>query len=256
MEFGVEEKTEQMLQILNSSEVRDMIINKFDLMKHYNINPNSRYPLTKLFAKYNDNISFKRTEYRAVEIEVLDEDQMMVADIANGIAACFDTIINKIQKERSGKGLQFVEKEYNDLTAHIKTINDSINIIRDLGILDYDKQTEVITSQYAAAIAKSNGAGAKVLDEKLKTLAKYGGEFILYKNEIANGMEKLGDLNRNLQESRVDAEQILPQKFVVDRAQKPEKSSYPVRWLISLLSAISTFVLSVIVIVFIDKYKN
>src|SRR5690606_8962837 len=37
LEFGEEEQAEQLLQILNSDEIRDGIIKKYNLMKHYEI---------------------------------------------------------------------------------------------------------------------------------------------------------------------------------------------------------------------------
>ncbi|HPT04523.1 MAG TPA: Wzz/FepE/Etk N-terminal domain-containing protein, partial [Bacteroidales bacterium] len=79
LEFGYEEQTEQMLQMLNSNKIRDRIIKKFDLMKHYDIDPNSSYKNTKLNREYDKNITFRRTEFMAVEIAVLDKDPQMAA---------------------------------------------------------------------------------------------------------------------------------------------------------------------------------
>ena len=42
LEFGTEDQAEQLLQILNSGEIRDSIINKFDLMNHYKISPDMK----------------------------------------------------------------------------------------------------------------------------------------------------------------------------------------------------------------------
>ena len=39
MEFGEEEQTEQLLQVLSSSLIRDRIVEKYDLFSHYKINP-------------------------------------------------------------------------------------------------------------------------------------------------------------------------------------------------------------------------
>jgi len=43
MAFGEDEDAEQMLQILNSNEIRQRIIQKFNLLEHYDINPESKY---------------------------------------------------------------------------------------------------------------------------------------------------------------------------------------------------------------------
>jgi len=44
MNFGEDEQTEQMLQVMNSNRVRDKVISRFNLMEHYNIKPDSKYP--------------------------------------------------------------------------------------------------------------------------------------------------------------------------------------------------------------------
>jgi Capsular polysaccharide biosynthesis protein len=48
--FGENEEAEQMLQILESSSIRSKIIDKFNLIKHYELiwNQNYQYRLTKL----------------------------------------------------------------------------------------------------------------------------------------------------------------------------------------------------------------
>ena len=50
MDFGEEEQAEQLIQILQSSKVRDKVVQQFDLMKHYEIEPddaNKHYKLVK-----------------------------------------------------------------------------------------------------------------------------------------------------------------------------------------------------------------
>jgi len=63
LEFGEDEQTEQMLQILNSGVIREKIVKKFNLMEHYGINPDSKFKHTYLYKQYESNITFRRTEY-------------------------------------------------------------------------------------------------------------------------------------------------------------------------------------------------
>ena len=74
MAFGEDEQAEQLLQILSSNKIRDRIIQKFNLMKHYGIDSTCRYKNETLYKKYDRNITFRRTEYMAVQISVLDKD--------------------------------------------------------------------------------------------------------------------------------------------------------------------------------------
>ena len=51
LQFGEEEEAEHLLQILNSDNIRNTIIQKYDLMNHYEIETDGAYPITKLNKK-------------------------------------------------------------------------------------------------------------------------------------------------------------------------------------------------------------
>ena len=55
--FGEDQEAEQMLQILESSSIRSKIINKYDLMSHYEIDLSSKYVNTNLTKTYLEKIS-------------------------------------------------------------------------------------------------------------------------------------------------------------------------------------------------------
>lgn len=126
LKFGEEEETEQLLQILQSDEIKARIIQKYNLMNHYEIDPDSKFKKTKLLKEYIDNISSKKTEFQAIEIKVMDKDPEIAAAIANDIAALLDTIYNKIQKERAIKALTLVEDVYFKQREFVKQLGDSI----------------------------------------------------------------------------------------------------------------------------------
>ena len=81
-----------MLQILNSDEIREQIISKYNLISHYNIKTDEEFPQTNLIEKYKDNISFSRTEFMSVRIDVLDKDPQVAANIGNDIASLLDSM--------------------------------------------------------------------------------------------------------------------------------------------------------------------
>ena len=49
-EFSNETYTEQMLQVMESQEIMDSVVKIFDLMKHYEINPDYKYAKTILIG--------------------------------------------------------------------------------------------------------------------------------------------------------------------------------------------------------------
>ncbi len=255
-EFGEEEQAEQMLQILNSTEIRSRVIERFNLMEHYDIDPDSKYKYTSLFKEYNSNISFSRTEYMAVEITVIDKDPQIAADIANEIANLYDTVKNNLQKQRTIEGFLIVQSTYQELQAEIQWKEDSLTSLRKYGIHDYESQAERLNEAWAREIGKGNMQAAKIIEDKLDTLAKYGSAYVSLRDALEYEKKMLTEMRAKYEEAKVDAEQVIPQKFVVDHAMKPEKKAYPVRWLIVIISTFATFFVTVIGIILVENYKK
>jgi len=255
MEFGEEEQAEQMLQILLSSKIKSRIIEKYNLREHYGINSDSKTPMTDLYKEFENNINFKRTEYMAVEITVMDENPQMAADIANDISNLFDTVKNAMQKERASDGFAIVEKEYKEFLADMQLKQDSLNVVRALGVFDYESQSERLNEQYVIALAHGNIKGAKLIKKELDILAKYGGVSLNFTDQLENQNKQLSLLTEKYTEAKVDAERNLPQKFLLDPAFKAEKKSYPVRWLIVVVSTFAAFVLALLVIIVVETIK-
>lgn len=215
MNFGDDEATEQLIQTLYSEEIRFKIIDKFDLFNHYKIDSDSEFPLTKLHEEFSDNIKFKRTEYQAVQIEVMDTDPQMAADIANEIASLLDKTLNRMQKDVAIEILKVVEEEHNLLLSEITDI-----------------------------------------EKEIRSLKKTDPKYISLGEQLKNENKRLSDIKSKLVEARVNAKQDLPRKFIVANAYAAEKKSYPIRWVICAVSTISAFVFAVLMMLFIERYKD
>ncbi len=256
LQFGAEEDAEQMLQILNSDEIRTKICEKYNLMNHYEIDPKDKYKRTKLYNEFQDNINFTRTEYMSVKIEVMDVNSDTAAAIANDISALYDVSKIRMQRERAVQALKIVEKEYGEKDADVKRMTDSIKIINNYGVYDYESQSEVTTEQYAIAISKGDQRAITALEKKLKVLADYGSLYVALRGNLDLQRKQLNILKIKYEETKVDAEQVLPQKFVVSNAFPAEKKSYPVRWLIVVVSIMGSLLIAVITILLIENIKQ
>jgi capsular polysaccharide biosynthesis protein len=256
LSFGEEEESEQMLQILNSDNIRSRICEKFDLLKHYNVDENDKYKYTNLFKEYDSNISFERTEFLSVKVTVMDKDPQMAADIANEIAMLLDTTKTSMQRTRAKAGLVIVEQQYFGMKAEIKAMNDSLKVLRSLGINDYETQSQAFNEQYAMALAKGNEKGAKQLEEKMEVLSKYGGAYVTLREELENQLKQLTILKTKYEEAKVDATQNLASKFIVNNAYKAEKKAYPIRWLIVTVSTLASILFSILSIIVIDNFRR
>lgn len=248
LEFGEEEQAEQLLQILNSDAIRNRIIEKYDLLTHYEIDQVQKYKMTKLYDEYDANISFKRTPFMSIEISVLDRNADVASNIANDIAALVDTAINSIRKKIAIQALKIIEKEYLNFRQEMVDMNAEMNVIRAKGVQDYYTQVEVLSEQYAIALQKNNQLAMREMKSQLDTLAKYGGAYQTMTLDMEYKLKQLNLLKTKYQEAKVDANETIEHKFIVNKAFKAERPSYPIKWLIVLFSTISTFLFTLILI--------
>ena len=254
--FGEEEQAEQMLQILNSDMIRSKIREKYDLMKHYRIGPDEKYPITKFNKMWESNVTYKRTEFMSIRIDVLAFNADTAALIANDIAQLLDDEKNRMQKERAQKALAVIETEYNKFQEHLNQVDDSLTKIREMGLQDFETQIEMLSEQYYRALAEGNKTGAKKLEEKLDVFSKYGSAYMALFTNAEYERERLILLRSKYEETMVDATQNIPHKFIVNQAYPAEKKEYPIRWLIVVVSTLSTFLLTSIAIIGIENYKR
>jgi uncharacterized protein involved in exopolysaccharide biosynthesis len=256
LSFGEDEEAERMLQILHSNQIKEHVVKKFDLMKHYEIDMNKPFPYTKLENKYKSNIKFRRTEFMSIEINVLDADPQMAADIANEIAAYIDSTIHNMQRERALEAYNIVEKEYLNSENEIKVIGDSLQKIRHLGVIDYESQASSLNTAYATAISRGDRTSADVILTRLNTLTRFGGSYIELSKKLESEIQRSAQLKSKFVSAKVNLEQAIPQIFIVDQAKKAERKAVPKRSIIVIISTMSAFAFSLLILLIIDQAKK
>lgn len=234
--FGEEEQAEQLLQVLHSEPVRTRIIEKYNLMEHYEIDPDAKYPITELLKQFNSNINFRLTEFQSVEISVMDSDPEISAAIANDISDLVDTVYNSMKKERARNALDLVEEEYFDAETKLVTLQDSLNLL---------------SSQLSTNIETTGDP----TNNLIKAFSENGVSYVSMMHQMRNEVGMVINLRYRYNEARMEAQQNLPYKFVVERAIPPEKKAYPNKSLIVIVSTFASLLFSLIVLIVIDNIK-
>lgn len=256
LQFGEENQAEQMLQILNSDEIRNKIAQRYNLLEHYDINPNDPMKNTHLKNMFDDNVTFKRTEYLSIKIDVLDHDPLIASNMANDIAAMVDSVRNRMTHERASAALQIVENQYTRIKTQVKEMEDSMDALRELGVYDYELQVRALSKASATAKAKGDAGGVKSIEADLEILKKYGGNYVNLKERLFTARGIMGEMKERHEMARANAEKFLSYKFVVNNAFPADKKSYPIRWLIVLIATASAFLVAVMLIMMIENFSK
>jgi hypothetical protein len=287
LSIGHEMDADRLIQLLYSNQIRDSIISEFNLISHYNINPESPMRNNLLQSQYADNVKINRTQYMSVEISVLDKDPVKAAAIANRISDLVDYYKLKMvikNAEKTSDILRFQCETKKDL---VSKLNDSLMLLRSLGAYDYDLEADHVTEQYISALSeniseseklkvyidnnlsasdtmvirtkgriKGSEAAVKLLEKKLVLLTKYGGAYNAVRSMLIAETQELNVLQQKLERSMIDVRESMPAKFTVNYAQVAERSAYPVRWLIVLISLISVCIFTTLILVVVESYDK
>ena len=138
MDFGEEEQAEQLVQILQSSRIRDKVVSEFQLMKHYEIDPTGANKQFKLNEAYNNHISFNRTRFGSIRIDVLDENPELAAKIANKIVDLIYTVKNEMIGERTIPAFKVNERKLIQMKRDRDAILKKLDSLADLGVIALD----------------------------------------------------------------------------------------------------------------------
>ena len=255
-QFGEDIKIDQMLQLLNSREIKTHLIEKFNLIVHYDIDTTKKYWKTRLYKQVKDNCTFSRTDFMGVQISVMDEDPQFAADMANEIADYYDTLKQRVIKQRTEEAFVILQDEMNYLEETVALLVDSLSVIMSYGVYDYDNQSQRLVQQYAKEVASGNAAAAKRIKDELAILEKWGPAFFSVRERIQYLKEFQMEFQQKYQAMRVDANYSMSQKFVVEYAVPSDKKAYPKRMVIVILSTFCALSLGVLFVIGKENLKR
>lgn len=254
--YAIEEETEQMMQILKSREIKDMLIDRYDLINYYGINIYAKAGKAKLYKTVEGFVDIKRTQYGAISISVADWSPERAAQMANDIASELDTIKNRIERERTFAACKALEIHIQNAEAQRQKIADSLYVLAQKGVLVFDFQAERVMQQYAIALAQGNMAGAQRLQKEIEKLEKYGHDANSMRREQLELSDQIVIARMQLLNAQMDYSGIMPVKFVIEKAVPSDKKSYPKKLIIGLIAVIGTFIMTLMVLLLMDKIKN
>jgi hypothetical protein len=254
--YAIEEETEQMMQILNSREIKDVLIKKYDLVNYYGIKTNKKAWKAKLYESIDGFVKITRTNYGAISITVADWDPERAALMANDIASELDTLKNRIERERALSACKALEKLISESELQRKIVADSLIRIAQSGVFTYEFQAERVIQQYAIALAQGNTSGVQRLQKELEKLEKWGPIAFALRQEQLYLSEQVAIAKIRLMAAQMDLSGAMPVKFVIEKAVATDKKSYPKKIIISIVSTIGTFILILMTLLFVDKIKS
>jgi len=242
LEIGDDDDLEKLLQIIYSDDLKIQLANELNLWKRWKIE-NKSYKFYYLKNKWDHYINIYRTNYGSIRIKVYDRHPDTAVILANTMLALIDTIQKKMAKQRIQTALKIVEQEYNNTIIRINEMEDSLKSLREMGIYDYKEQVKAFSKEYAKAIAKNDIKEKENLEKLFVKLQNYGGAYQTWSENLRKYRAKFAVIKAKYDQMLIDAQCVLPLKYIVQSAYPNNKKARPQYYLIILICFFSSEIL-------------
>ncbi len=253
--YADESLSEQMMQVLQSKDIRDSIVAKFDLARHYGIDPSYEYYTSTLLWEYGQNVKISKTPYDAVIIEVWDKDPKIACDIVNEIMNQYNYKLRGLHKEK----FREVVNNYRTVTNYKRKELDSLQQrAQELGVkyglLDYPSQTREVMRAYLSGGGSGSRGGE--MNRLKKNLEEKGGEREMLSNLMIAITKDYSAFKLDYDRAVLDENRNYTYVNILNKPFIADKKGYPVRWVIVLVSALASLFLAILVIGVIENRRK
>ena len=232
--FGYDIEADRLLQILQSKEIRDSVISKFDLAKYYDINPKDQDWMSKIDRKYRKDVDFKRSTFMSIIITCQTRDPELSANMVNYILKIADRVRENIYKQN----VKLAHYKLMDEFHSEKRITDSL----------YDLlQAEFKSSGISGLVLLAPSAQLNLNMDQLHSgkngetsNAAIGADILKYRFHL----DRQNDFDVKLRHIEKMLEYPIAKIHVLDSAEPNYKKTYPLVTLNILASALFGFLLS------------
>ena len=249
--YSTENETEQMVQMFQSRDIRDSVIHKFNLSKHWGLDSTYQYFMSTMVWYWEQRVRVGKTPNEAVEIEVLDPDPQIACDMTSAIITYYNIKVRGLHKEKFGE----VVDNYNFIMEKKQKYMDSLGkeavaLGTKYGVLEYEGQTREVMRAYF------QNKGSSEVPKYKHNLEEHGGEMMKLGEMMRSESEALATLKLDADRALMDYNRRYTHANVLSKPFPADKKSFPVRWLIVLGSTLAALFLSVIIIGIIENRKK
>ena len=257
IKYSDESPSEQMLQMFQGNDVRDNIIEKFNLSSHYKLDKSANNYLYSIHKEYRGNITVKKTSFESVVIKVLDTDPKMARDITLELINQLNIKIKKLHKQKSEEILVIRKSQIDNKKQLIGVLENQIkHYSLKYGLLDYVQQSREVTAGYMNMLLENKkGESMQKVENLYNNIKTEGRHFHDLHHQFNLAREEYGSLLIRYDEAIINVNKNLTYTNVIVEPEIADKKSYPIRWLIVVLSFFTSIFFTIVILLFTDRLK-
>ena len=259
------------IAILKSRRLKEIVINKFNLIEKY-----SSENMEDAIEQLSGNLEYFVDDEMQLSISMFDRDQKMVAEMANFVVACLDSLNIHLSSKKARNNREFIENRFHQTVDSLEFIGNRLSaFMEEKGILELPEQIKagiVSAAEIQAEIMlkeieisstentySQNHPEVLRLKFELESLQREYQEFFVSSSpgrlfpefsSVPSLAIKLAQMERKIEyytklleylgplyeQAKIEQAKDIPTLQVLDHAARPEKKAKPRRTLIVLSS--------------------
>ncbi len=254
--YSSETRTEQLLQLCEASDIRDTLLEKFNLAESYEIDPTAPGGRTFLLEEYNSRVLIEKTRYESVQIKIEDEDPETAYLMVKELLKQVNLKARRLQRAKSMEIVEMRERQINEQRIYKDSLNTILSTLRnEKGLVNFDIQMQEVLHGYyrMMASASKSGASIKKTEELIDNLKSDGLYFKYIYDEAIGANIRYNELMDEYGMAINDIRKELTYVNEIISPEVPDKKSYPVRWLIVFTVVVSTALFCLVAFLFAEN---
>jgi len=161
--YGDDRDNDRLLTIAESNDLKDYMVETFDLYQHYDIDPSKEKAAFNVQQKFNKYYTVIKTKRDAIELSIEDTDKELAAKMVNAAREKIDELAVKIVKDQLQNIQISLEKNIQEKSNQLSILGDSIQALKTrYGVYNTETQGEVFATQILKISSQLAGANAKL----------------------------------------------------------------------------------------------
>ncbi len=257
--MSTESESEQMLEIINSNDIKFRMFDAFRLDEVYEFDKNEPSYLTYMLGEYNSHVSTNKTEFETVEISVMDKDPQRAAAMCDSIISFYNEKVREMHTVKNWEMVQILQNNMKLRIAERDSLHEVLKLQREqYRILDFPLQVREVTRGYMEALSagRDNTPGGREIKQLYENLSNKGGDAYMAEthfrklNSTIDSLKFLYDINIS------EATKHITYCFVVEKPIPADKKAYPVRWMIVAVFTLASLFMALLLFTFLHYRKE
>lgn len=249
-DFGYQLHSERLMQMLYSNDMRNEMVQRFDLISYYEIDtesPNANHAIKEAFE---NDISFNRTEYLSIEINAEMENAALSAALVNNMISYIDTIRKNIFHENTRIWVDNLETKIPRQQVIVDSIMNKIFNAPKTGV------SNAISQNRLSLIEERKNSGTPLQGDNSIQGALKNNYSMDMEQLIANYYMQLGLLNKYQSDYLEGLDKLsmpFPKVYIVTNGEVDDKKTSPSYKINGLIGAAFGLIISLL---FFSLQKN